>query len=103
MATVAAVPITAAAAGIDHLTAPAQTASDLGSTSSGSIDATNTVVLGGVAMSAIAFMGLFSVADYLVSGGLITPLRRKSERKRIDPGLSPRRIVGTRNGTGKVR
>ena len=56
-------------------------------------------------MSAIAFMGLFSVADYLVSGGLITPLRRKgNDRKRIDPGPNPRRMVRNKNGgAGKVR
>ena len=104
-ASVAAGPIVAAASGLSQLTGPSsQSVENLDSTSSGSIDATNTVVLGGVAMSAIAFMGLFSMADYLVSGGILTPLRRRSsDRKRMDPGIDPSRRVRHRNGPGKIR
>ena len=104
-ATVAAVPIVAAANGLSQLTGPAaQTVSNLDSTSSGTIDATNSVVLGGVAMSAIAFMGLFSMADYLVSGGLLTPVRRRnSDRKRIDEGGDYDRRVRRQRVPGKIR
>ena len=103
-AAVAAAPLVAAASGIGQLTgAPAASVTQLDSTSSGSIDATNTVVLGGVAMSAIAFMGLFSMADYLVSGGLLTPVRRKTDRKRIDPGNDYGRRVRSQRVPGKVR
>ena len=107
-ASVAAVPIVAAANGLSQLTGPnSASITELESTSSGSIDGTNAVVLGGVAMSAIAFMGLFSMADYLTSGGLLTPVRRKSERNRIDPGPEidyGRRVRSQRiPGTGKIR
>ena len=104
VATVAAAPIVAAASGLNQITAPAsQSVSTLESTSGGSIDATNTVVLGGVAMSAIAFMGLFSMADYLVSGGILTPLRRKDNRKRMDPGIIPSGRGRGRDVQGKIR
>ena len=101
---VAAAPIVAAASGLNQITgAPAQDVTDLQSTSSGGIDATNTVVLGGVAMSAIAFMGLFSMADYLTSGGLLTPVRRKNERKRIDQGADYTRKVRSQRRPGQIR
>ena len=102
-ATVAAVPLEAASSGLSQLTAPqSQTVSDLGSTGSGSIDATNTVVLGGVAMSAIAFMGMFSVVDYLVSGGLFTPVLRRNDEEHTPrrKGLKSHR---SKDGGGKVR
>ena len=103
-AQVAAVPIVAAASGLNQITgAPAQDVTDLQATSSGGIDATNSVVLGGVAMSAIAFMGLFSMADYLTSGGLLTPVRRKNERKRIDQGADYTRRVRSQRIPGKIR
>ena len=55
-------------------------------------------------MSAIAFIGLFSMADYIVSGGLLTPVkRRKDDRKRIDPGIDYGRRVRSERVPGKIR
>ena len=50
---------------------------------SGSVDATNTVIVSGLAMSAAAFSGLFLLADYFAGGAFITPIRRTFDRSAI--------------------
>ena len=65
---------------------------------SGSVDATNTVIASGLAMSAAAFGGLFILADYFAGGALITPIRRSLTTSFDNDGFRKRKGGGGSGG-----